>query len=89
MTIGMFPEFAAQFRPPEAPAEGGHGLQGRVVSTLWVAVLVWLARIGAIYGGSWLGAWFGGTPSEHRLRVWQGMITQVCVCCPHMNHAAA
>ena len=52
-------------------------MQGRVVSTLWVAVLVWLARIGAIYGGSWLGAWFGGTPSEHRLRVWQGMITQV------------
>ena len=55
-------------------------MQGRVVSTLWVAVLVWLARIGAIYGGSWLGAWFGGTPSEHRLRVWQGMITQVCMC---------
>ena len=47
------------------------------MSTLWVAVLVWLARIGAIYGGSWMGAWFGGTPPEHRLRVWQGMVTQV------------
>lgn len=48
-----------------------------MVATLWVAVLVWVARMAAIYGGSWLGAWLGGTPSEHRLRVWQGMVTQV------------
>ena len=34
-------------------------------------------RVGAVYCGSWLGAWLGGTPPEHRRRVWYGMITQV------------
>ena len=52
-------------------------MQGRVISTLWVALLVWAARMAAIYGGSWMGAALGGTPTEFRLRVWQGMITQV------------
>ena len=52
-------------------------VQGRVISTLWVALLVWAARMAAIYGGSWMGAALGGTPTEYRLRVWQGMITQV------------
>lgn len=33
----------------------------------------------AVYCGSWLGAWLGGTPPEHRRRVWYGMITQAGV----------
>ena len=48
-----------------------------MVATLWVALIVWLVRVAAIYGGSWLGSWLGGTPPEFRLRIWQGMITQV------------
>ena len=51
-------------------------MQGRVVATLWVALILWLVRVAAIYGGSWLGSWLGGTPPEYRLRIWQGMITQ-------------
>lgn len=51
--------------------------QGRVVATLWVAVGVYTVRLLAVYLGSWTGAWMGGTPTEHRRKVWQGMITQV------------
>lgn len=51
--------------------------QGRVVATLWVAVGVYTVRLLAVYLGSWMGAWMGGTPTEHRRKVWQGMITQV------------
>ncbi len=53
--------------------------QGRVVATLWVAVGVYTVRLLAVYLGSWMGAWMGGTPTEHRRKVWQGMITQVGV----------
>ena len=40
---------------------------------------MWAARLAAVYCGSWLGAWLGGTPPEHRRRVWYGMITQAGV----------
>ncbi len=45
---------------------------------MWAAVGVWAVRMVAIYCGAWLGAFFGGTPTEYRRKVWQGMITQVC-----------
>lgn len=48
-----------------------------MVATLWVAVAVYVVRLLAVYLGSWMGAWMGGTPTEHRRKVWQGMITQV------------
>lgn len=48
-----------------------------MVATLWVAVAVYAVRLLAVYLGSRLGAWVGGTPTEHRRKVWQGMITQV------------
>ncbi len=51
--------------------------QGRVVATLWAAVIVWAVRLGAVYLGSWAGARAAGTPPEHRRKVWQGMVTQV------------
>ena len=58
-----------------------------MVATLWVAVGVYAVRLAAVYFGSWLGAWMGGTPTEHRRKVWQGMITQVlylnCITCVH------
>ena len=47
------------------------------MATIWVAVIVWAARLAAIYSGSWIGAWLGGTPADLRRRIWQGMITQV------------
>ena len=52
-------------------------VQGALLSTLWVAVMVWAARLIGIYSGSWLGGFLGGTPPEMRRRVWQGMVTQV------------
>lgn len=52
------------------------GRQGALARTLGAAALVWAVRIGAIYVGSWLGAWLGGTPPEHRRKVWYGMVTQ-------------
>ena len=36
-------------------------------------------RLAAIFLGSWLGAYMGGSTVEHRRRIWQGMITQVRV----------
>ena len=63
-------------------------MQGRVVATLWVALILWLVRVAAIYGGSWLGSWLGGTPPEYRLRIWQGMITQVQHADRHTNPLA-
>ena len=58
--------------------EGNLSAQGSLASTLGAAAVVWAVRVGAVYCGSWLGAWLGGTPPEHRRRVWYGMITQVC-----------
>ncbi|EIE22773.1 hypothetical protein COCSUDRAFT_42394 [Coccomyxa subellipsoidea C-169] len=58
---------------------GASLLLGRVVATLWVAVAVYAVRLLAVYLGSRLGAWVGGTPTEHRRKVWQGMITQAGV----------
>lgn len=58
--------------------EGNSSTQGSLASTLGAAAVVWAVRVGAVYCGSWLGAWLGGTPPEHRRRVWYGMITQVC-----------
>ncbi|BDA45644.1 hypothetical protein COCOBI_07-4310 [Coccomyxa sp. Obi] len=58
---------------------GASLLLGRVVATLWVAVGVYTVRLLAIYLGSWVGAWMGETPTEHRRKVWQGMITQAGV----------
>ncbi|KAK9842202.1 hypothetical protein WJX81_000261 [Elliptochloris bilobata] len=52
---------------------------GSLVGTLGAAAVVWAMRVGAVYCGSWLGAWLGGTPPEHRRRVWYGMITQAGV----------
>lgn len=52
-------------------------LQGPLVASIGVAVMVWGARLIGIYSGSWIGAWLGGAPSDIRRRVWQGMITQV------------
>lgn len=49
-----------------------------MAATLGVAVGVYAVRLLAVYLGSWMGAWMGGTPAEHRSKVWQGMITQVC-----------
>ena len=54
-------------------------MQGSLASTLGAAALVWAVRLAAVYCGSWLGAWLGGTPPEHRRRVWYGMITQAGV----------
>ena len=52
-------------------------LQGALIATISIAFLVWMSRLLGIYTGSWLGSWMGGTPSEMRRKVWQGMITQV------------
>ena len=52
-------------------------MQGALLSTVWVAAALFGVRILAIYSGSWLGAWLGGTPPEYRRKVWQGMLTQV------------
>jgi hypothetical protein len=61
----------------------GPGGQGALARTLGAAALVWAVRIGAIYVGSWLGAWLGGTPPEHRRKVWYGMVTQARDFPPH------
>ena len=53
------------------------GLQAPLLGTLWAAIIIWLVRLAAIFLGSWLGAYMGGSTVEHRRRIWQGMITQV------------
>ena len=52
-------------------------LQAPLLGTLWAAIIIWLVRLAAIFLGSWLGAYMGGSTVEHRRRIWQGMITQV------------
>lgn len=51
--------------------------QKPLVVTLWAAAIVFVVRLAAIFMGSWLGAFIGGTPAEHRRKIWQGMVTQV------------
>ncbi|KAK9830422.1 hypothetical protein WJX72_011685 [[Myrmecia] bisecta] len=52
---------------------------GAVLGTLWIAVVVWAVRLGAIYCGSWVGCWLGRSPTDHRRRMWYGMVTQAGV----------
>ena len=52
-------------------------MQDALMATIWVGVIVWVVRLAAVYCGSWIGAWLGGTPPDLRRKVWQGMITQV------------
>ena len=58
-------------------------MQAPLLGTLWAAMIIWAVRLVAIWLGSWLGAYLGGSSVEHRRRIWQGMITQVCciACC--------
>ncbi|KAK9793176.1 hypothetical protein WJX73_005312 [Symbiochloris irregularis] len=50
-----------------------------LVATLWAGAVLFAVRLAAVFMGSWLGAFIGGTPSEHRSKIWQGMITQAGV----------
>ena len=65
------------------PAEAGCGCQAPLLGTLWAAMIVWLVRLVAIFLGSWLGAYMGGSTVDHRRRIWQGMVTQVSRLCLH------
>ena len=62
--------------------------QAPLLGTLWAAMIVWLVRLVAIFLGSWLGAYMGGSTVDHRRRIWQGMITQVCRLCTVQLHSA-
>eukprot|EP00891_Asterochloris_glomerata_P006082 jgi/Astpho2/6082/fgenesh1_pg.00084_%23_67_t len=46
------------------------------VGSLWAAAVIFGARLGAIYLGSWLGCWLGAAPSDARKHLWMGMVTQ-------------
>ncbi|KAK9840435.1 hypothetical protein WJX74_009901 [Apatococcus lobatus] len=50
-----------------------------LLSGLRVAICIWVARLLAIYFGSWIGGWAGRTPHDLRRRIWAGMITQAGV----------
>ena len=62
--------------------------QAPLLGTLWAAMIVWLVRLVAIFLGSWLGAYMGGSTVDHRRRIWQGMITQVGRLCTVQLHSA-
>ena len=50
--------------------------QASFVGSLWAAAVIFGARLGAIYLGSWLGCWMGAAPSDARKHLWMGMVTQ-------------
>jgi hypothetical protein len=49
-----------------------------LVQTLWLAALLFLVRVAAVWLGSFIGCWASDTPTEHGTRMWQTMLTQVC-----------
>jgi hypothetical protein len=53
-------------------------LQAAIAESVWVALVVFVARLAAIMSGSWLGCRFGGVKQElHQQCFWMSMITQV------------
>lgn len=60
-------------------------LQRPLLATLWAAAILFAVRVVAVFMGSWMGAFVGGTPPELRRKIWQGMITQVTQTL-HVNH---
>jgi hypothetical protein len=52
--------------------------QAAIADSVWVALVVFFARLAAIISGSWLGCRFGGVKQElHQQCFWMSMITQV------------
>jgi hypothetical protein len=53
-------------------------VQAAIADSVWVALVVFFARLAAIISGSWLGCRFGGVKQElHQQCFWMSMITQV------------
>lgn len=50
-----------------------------LMETIWVAVVVFFVRLGAIWGGSWLGCAFSRAPPDYKQLFWCTMITQAGV----------
>lgn len=53
-------------------------VQSAIAESVWVALVVFAVRLGAIMSGSWMGCRMGGVKSETQRRCfWMSMVTQV------------